>query len=63
MNGKPELQTASISPRGIVRTGNYFGKSNWLEANSNPIAQFDDLKIFNRSLSQQEILKVMNSYY
>jgi hypothetical protein len=63
LNGEPVLTGTTTSPRKIVRTGNYLGKSNWLEANSNAMAEFDDLKIFNRSLTIDELFKVMNSYY
>jgi hypothetical protein len=38
-----------------LHTGNSFGPTY--------SAYLDDFKIFNRSLSQQEIVKVLNSYY
>ncbi len=63
LNANPVFTGTTIAPRKVVRTGNYLGKSNWLEVNSNAMAEFDDLKIFNRSLTQAELLMVMNSYY
>ena len=45
--------TAEISD--VVRTKNYLGKSNW-ESDSNVHAIFDEMKIFNRELTIDEIL-------
>jgi hypothetical protein len=48
--------------RGVYRTSNFVGKSNWPDS-LNVNAVYDDLKIFNRSLTQSEIQMVSNSYY
>ena len=63
IDGKLGLTSTVIaSPMGIMRTNNYIGKSNW-GGNGNADAEFDDLKIFNRSLTQSEVNMVLNSYY
>jgi hypothetical protein len=54
----------SFSLANVVRSSNFIGRSNWfLNGNGNPDADayFDDLKIFNRALSQQEIKSEMNN--
>ena len=61
VDGKLNYQDTSVKPRSISRTSNYVGCSNWPDCS--PYAYVDDLKIFNRSLTQAEILMVMNSYY
>ena len=61
IDGKLNYQHTSVKPRSISRTSNFVGCSNW--ADCSPYAYVDDLKIFNRSLTQAEILMVMNSYY
>jgi len=48
----------------IVRTSNYIGRSNWYgpgRSEQDADADFDDLKIFNRALTQQEIQFEMNN--
>ncbi len=50
---------ASFSLANVVRSSNFIGKSNW-NHDENADADFDDLKIFNRALSQQEIQLEMN---
>jgi arabinan endo-1,5-alpha-L-arabinosidase len=45
----------------VVRMNNFIGKSNWAgDANANAI--FDDIRIYNRGLSGQEILNEMVSF-
>jgi hypothetical protein len=44
----------------VTRPSNFIGKSNW-NGDANADAVFDDLKIFNRALSQQEIQSEMNN--
>ena len=44
----------------VKRNISYIGKSNWI-ADSNADADFDELKIFNRGLTKQEILFEMNN--
>ncbi len=63
IDGKLTLTSTVISaPKGIMRTENYIGKSNW-NGNENVNAELDDLKIFNRSLTQSEINLLLNSFY
>lgn len=62
VNGEIYNQAAQTgSLRKIVRTVNYLGCSNWNICNVYAI--YDDIKIFNKSLTQQEIHYVLNSYY
>ena len=51
-------RTGAMGPPNVNRTLNYFGKSNWV-ANSNVNAIFDEIRIFNRVLSQSEIFELM----
>jgi hypothetical protein len=53
--------TVSISSGAVSRSTAYIGRNNWgssYDAN----AYFDDVKIFNRSLTSFEVQRVMNSY-
>ena len=61
INGQSVLTSNANSPRKITRTRAYVGRSNWGDYYAN--YELDDLKIFNRSLTSSEIIKVMNSYY
>ena len=55
------MSTTTIPPRSINRTNCFIGKSNWVaDANANSL--FDDIRIFNRGLTQSEIQTVMNTY-
>ena len=61
MNGKVVGVNISMSrPSSFNSTVNYIGKTtgfkNMLDA------ELDDLRIFNRSLSQSEIVKILNAY-
>ena len=47
-------------PRSILRYSNYVGFGHW---NNYLNGSLDDLKIFNKSLTQAEVLQVANSYY
>ena len=58
VNGKKGPVSTTAVPRSVLRTANYLGKDNW--GSSLAVCEFDDLKIFNRSLTQTEILKVLN---
>ncbi len=51
---------ASFSFANVIRSSNFIGRSNWA-GNSNADADFDDLKIFNRALTAQEIQFEMNN--
>ncbi len=62
INGQSVLSSTAYSPRKITRTRAYIGKSNWGDI-YHADYELDDLKIFNRSLTSSEIIKVMNSYY
>ncbi len=65
IDGKLTLTSTVISaPKGIIRTDNFIGRFTW-NGNVNAVidAELDDLKIFNRSLSQSEINQVLNSFY
>ena len=46
----------------VQRSSNFIGRSNWYHGGTDQDADadFDDLKIFNRALSQQEIKIHMN---
>lgn len=61
IDGKSVLASNANSPRQITRTNAYIGRSNWGDAYGD--FEIDDLKIFNRSLTNSEIVKIMNSYY
>ena len=64
-----EVQTAawnvpnlSFSLKNVVRTLNYVGRSNWyMNGDLDADADFDDLKFFNRALTQTEIQFEMNN--
>ena len=51
-------QSGFNQPANIIRSFNYVGKSNWPE-DENLNADLDDLMIFNRSLSDSEIIQLM----
>jgi len=56
--------TSTSPPTNITRTANYVGRSNWKftsYADSDTDADFDELKIFNRSLIQSEVIFEMNN--
>jgi hypothetical protein len=55
----------SFSFANVVRTSNFIGRSNWFGVSGaqDADADFDDLKIFNQALSQQEIQFEMNNNY
>ena len=60
----PNLNTnlSSFSLANVIRTSNFIGRSNWYVtgSSSGTDADIDDLKIFNRALSQQDIKYEMN---
>lgn len=47
----------SLVPLGVTRSTCYFGKSNWNDYNAH--AHFDQIKIFNRGLTSDEVLNDM----
>ena len=52
----------AVSPSYVTRSFNYIGRSNW-PSYAGTTAAIDDLKFFNRALTQSELMLVMNSYY
>jgi hypothetical protein len=62
VNGVLGINFNSIALAGVTRSINYVGRSHWSNS-MNVNAIYDDLKIFNKSLTQSEILMVLNSYY
>lgn len=54
LNGEKVASGTIKAPSNIIRTNNYFGKSNW-PTYLNAYADFDELKIYNRALNIQEI--------
>jgi hypothetical protein len=55
---------SSFSLANVVRSSNFIGRSNWYSSNNadaDADADLDDLKIFNRALSQQDIQWEMNN--
>jgi hypothetical protein len=64
VNGEKWIETSANGlPSSTTRTSNYIGRSNW-DGNAKEItAYIDDLKIFNKSLTYAEVMKVLNSYY
>ncbi len=61
-NGQLSGQGAVAAIRSVTRSNCLIGRSPWGESLSIS-AFFDDFKIFNKSLTQSEILLVLNSYY
>jgi hypothetical protein len=60
INGVQTASDSFIMPLGVTRNLNYIGHSNW--ANElNADASIDELKIFKRGLSQQELINEMNN--
>jgi hypothetical protein len=53
------LSGTSYNPN-IMRTKNFVGRSNWYPTDQDVNATFDELKIFNRPLSSNEIMNEMN---
>jgi hypothetical protein len=49
-----------VSPRPIVRQNCFIGRSNWYPGDWDASAYFDQIKIYNRAMSGQEILADMN---
>lgn len=49
------------NPNSVVRSSNFVGRSNWYPTDQDTNADLDELKIFNRSLTQKEILQEMNN--
>jgi hypothetical protein len=59
LNGKlVQIFASNVLPINVIRNSNFIGKSNWA-GNSLAYAEMDDLKIFNISLTDDDI---MNNY-
>ncbi len=63
INGKLVGQSSQYPPRLYTRIYNYIGKDNSISNVAMINAELDDIKIFNKSLTNSEILMVMNSFY
>ncbi len=61
IDGVVQVSSTANQPRAVTRTTAYIGRANWNDGLA--VAYFDDLKIFNRSLTDFELKRVMNSYY
>ena len=48
-------------PDNVIRTSNFVGRSNWFPNDPDLNADLDELKIFNRALTQQEVANEMNN--
>ena len=62
-DGNKLTQTSNIlPPNAELRTTNYMGRSNWYSStnNLNVDAIFDEIRIYNRSLSESEILDLIS---
>ena len=52
-------ETITFTPRNLIRTNNYIGKSNWDNEYAN--AKFRNVRIYNRALSQSELRNDFNN--
>jgi hypothetical protein len=57
------VKPSIYQPDDVIRNKCYIGRSNWYPGDINANAYFDDLKIYNRPLSPQEILANMNEIF
>lgn len=56
INGNLAINVTTSRSNAVLRTTNFIGKSNWKDNSQSVNCQFDDLKIFNRSLNIDEIM-------
>jgi hypothetical protein len=63
VNGNIWAQGTQGSPISVTRSKCYLGRSNWNADPQSIYALVDDLKFFNKSLTETEVKKVMNNYY
>jgi hypothetical protein len=62
LNGTPGASQSSASPQNVLRQNCFIGRSNWLSwGDQDADAYFDDIKIYNRALSADEIRRDMNN--
>lgn len=59
LNGSEVARGTISPPRRVLRTSSYVGRSNW-NFDSDSFLDIHDLKIFNRSLSQNEMIYEMD---
>ena len=62
INGDLDVQCSHLIPNGVVRTYNYVGKSNWISEGL-LVGAIDELQIYNRSLSDEQIKILYNTSY
>ena len=63
INGVTMVNSNSFfNPRQVLRTSCFFGKSNW-DGNPSINAFIDDIKIFNRSIDQNEVNFLIKSIF
>jgi hypothetical protein len=62
LNGTLTMSESGITvhPDNIVRQDCFIGRSSWYPGDQDANAYFDDIKIYNRALSSQEIVQDMN---
>ena len=60
--GNLDVQCPHLIPNGVVRTSNFIGKSNW-SGESLLIGAIDELRIYNKSLTDEQIKILYNTSY
>ena len=62
LDGQQVFTTLALKvPNNVIRTVNYVGRSVYYPFDPDAIADLDEMKIFNRGLSQSEVLFEMNN--
>ena len=59
MNGTLTAQSSMLVPNNVMRSPNYIGKSHWT-ADGNLNADLDDLRFYDRSITNSEIFQLLN---
>lgn len=62
VNGNLVANSTTGGPSGLLRTNCYIGRSNW-HTDSDAYACYDDLMIYNRALSLDEVQNCMNTSF
>lgn len=60
INGTLVATASCVVAQNVVRTTNYFGRSNWYPADSDTDGILDEIKIYNVALNPQEIMNEYN---
>lgn len=60
INGTKDGQGQSYVPQNMIRYSNYLGRGHW-DTNRNVYADLDEIRIYNRALSQTEVIDLMNN--